>query len=147
MHTKYLKECLLGWSDFHFFCEFRKSTHCYWLAIFLWVQCQKISEFCRVHSQRKRGKVFIFKKSQGPQKWICFWKVCKNLSFISKNKFQQENLKLNFVLYLIFFFSKLVKMVFDLNNWKQICLGIFSSFLLFNKIRNCGRWFCFRLNL
>ena len=51
----------LGWSDFHFFSDFRKWAHCNRLVLFLWVQLKKIVEFCRM-----RGKVFIFKKSQGP---------------------------------------------------------------------------------
>ena len=60
----------VGWSDFHFFWNFWKRAHCYRLAIFVWVQFKKFSEFCRV---RTRRKIFIFKKSQGPWKLIFFF--------------------------------------------------------------------------
>ena len=28
--------CIVGWSDFHFFCDFRKWAHCYRLALFIY---------------------------------------------------------------------------------------------------------------
>ena len=57
---------------FSLFCDFRKRAHCFRLTIFLWVQIQKIAEFCRVRARRMRGKILSFKKSLGPWKWIFF---------------------------------------------------------------------------
>ena len=74
---------------FSLFCDFQKRAHCYRLAIFLWVQFQKIGEFCCVRARRTRSKIFIFKKSQGPWKWIFFFKVGMNLPLTSKTNCQK----------------------------------------------------------
>ena len=57
------KECYeVGWSDFLFY-FFQKLAHCYWLAIFLWVQFQKIGKFCQVRTPRTRRNFFAFLKN------------------------------------------------------------------------------------
>ena len=70
--------CTVGWSDLAIFCYFRKVTGFCWSGIFLGGQFQKIYKFCSV--RRTRGKVFIFKKLQGPQLWIFLCEHLQNLS-------------------------------------------------------------------
>ena len=98
------------------FCDFLKRALCCRSSIFLWVQFQKIGEF-------------HFKKFTGTLKMIFCVKICKYLSFTSKNNCQKLNSKLKFVKF--FLFSK---------NWQNVSLFIFS----YKKIRNTV---CFRSNL
>ena len=52
------------------FLNFWKQALCCRSGIFLWVQFQKIGEFDPECTRCMRSKVFNFKKSQVPQKWI-----------------------------------------------------------------------------
>ena len=98
----------VGWSDLALFLDFRKPTHFCWSSIFLGTQFQKIGNFGRSRTRSTRSKVFIFKKSQGPQLFIFFLKIFKNLPDASKNNRQKENLKFFFLYW--FLFSKNVKL-------------------------------------
>ena len=63
----------VGWSDLNYFCNFCIYFCDFWKVksfcrsgIFIGARFQKIGEFCRACAYRARGKIFIFKKSQGP---------------------------------------------------------------------------------
>ena len=83
-----------------------------------------------MRTRRKHGKVFIFKKSQGPLKNI-FLKVCRNLPYTVHQWTIVKKIKIK--IYLVFFyFPKMGKMVFDLQKGKLIFfqyLFIFSFYI------------------
>ena len=112
--------CTVGWSDLVHFCYFRKATGFSWLGIFLWVQFPKICEFRQVHACHTGGKVFIFKKSQRPYKFIYFLKIWRNLFFTSKNNRQKKIQSKKKYFKYFFSFQKMGKTVFDVNNSKNI---------------------------
>ena len=90
---------------FSLFSNFWKRAHCYRLAIILWVQIQKIGEFCSVCAGRTCGKNFIFKKSQGPWKWIYFFKSWLEPSSYIKDQLPKIEFKIRGCLEFFFFFK------------------------------------------
>ena len=112
---------------FSTFIDFLKPTHFCWSVIFLGTQFQKIDNI------GTRGKVFIFKKSQGTLKINIFiWKLAETFlnPYTSKN-----NTKIKFEIFLFnFFFSpKLGKTIFDLYKVK---INIFLNFTSFVALKD-----------
>ena len=70
----------IGWSDFHFICDSRKWAKCYDWLYFYELSSKKSANFASCG----RGKIFIFKKSQGPWKWIFFFESWHEPSFYTK---------------------------------------------------------------
>ena len=63
-----LQHFILGWSDFHFLRFFENENIAIdWLYFYVF-NFKNTANFaaCAVRTGRTRGKIFIFKKSQGP---------------------------------------------------------------------------------
>ena len=57
----------LGWSDIELFFDFRKRALCYSVnQVYFYEQNYKKSANLAKRARQLRGKVFTFKKSQGP---------------------------------------------------------------------------------
>ena len=82
---------------FSLFCDFRKRAHCYRLAIFLWVQFQKIGEFCRQN--------FHFQKITGTLKMNIFFKSWHEPSFYIKDQLPKIEFKIRDCLAFFLFFK------------------------------------------
>ena len=92
--------------------------------------------YCRVSCSETayKGKVFIFKKLQGPLKGIIFSENLQNPSLYIKE--QSPIIKFEIKSCLIFLkFPKIAKTVFDLKNSKTKFLPPFSSVFAFKQAK------------
>ena len=75
----------------------------------LWVKFRKISKFDQARERRMSGKVFIFKKSQRPQKWICFTPKIAHVFLLLHRVFAKKK-KLKITIYYFFWPPKWAKL-------------------------------------
>ena len=97
--------CIEGWSDFHFFCDFRKWAHCYRLALFIYCKfnSKKRQILQRARAAHARQNFHSFKIT-GTLKFF-FFLIRHEPSFYIKDQLPKIEFKIRDCL-VFFYFSK-----------------------------------------